>query len=60
MNLITSVKTIPIPTVIRTWFSGRMLSTSMSGLSRYRWMSTPMKKRNGTETSSVMYGSRPR
>jgi hypothetical protein len=51
---------MPIPTVMRTWFSGRIVSTLMSGFSRNVWISTPMTKRAGIATSREKYGSTPR
>ncbi len=46
-----------MPTVMSTWFSGRMASTFMRGLSSKRWITAPSTKRAGMVIRSAMYGS---
>ena len=59
MNRTTSVRTIPIPTVMRTWFSGRIVSTFRRGFRRNRWMTEPRRNRAGIATNRERYGSTP-
>ncbi len=46
-----------MPTVRRTWFSGRIDSASMTGVIRNFWIATPIRNIAGQTISSETYGS---